>query len=146
MKSFGWNLDSKGLESLQEETAEILLSLCLLLVHKEEVISEVSRSCPTLCDPVDYSLPGSSVQEIFQVRVLEWVAISFSRESSWPRDRTQVSCIVGRHFTIWATREILIEIRNRHVPINKPGRELLQEINFARTLIMGLPASRPMSK
>ena len=146
MKSHGWSLDSKGLVSLQEETAEILLSLCLLLVHKEEVISEVAQSCPTLCDPMDYSLPGSSVQEIFQVRVLEWVAISFSRESSWPRDRTQVSCIVGRCFTIGATREILIEICNRHVPINKPGRALLQEINFASTLIMGLSASRPMSK
>ena len=43
---------------------------------------------------------------IFQARVLEWVAISFSRRSSWPRDRTQVSHIVGRHLTIWATREV----------------------------------------
>ena len=49
----------------------------------------------TLCDPMDCSLPGSSVHGIFQARVLEWVAISFFRRSSWPRDRTQVSCIVG---------------------------------------------------
>ena len=67
--------------------------------------SEVAQSCPTLCDPMDYSLPGSSVHWIFQARVLEWVAISFSRGSSRPRDWTQVSHIVGRRFTIWATRE-----------------------------------------
>ena len=63
---------------------------------------KVAQSCPTLCDPMDYSLPGFSVHGIFQVRVLEWVAISFSRGSSWPRDRTRVSCIVGRRFTHWA--------------------------------------------
>ena len=67
--------------------------------------SEVSQSCPTLCDPMDYSLPGSSVHGIFQAIVLEWIAISFSRESSWPRDWTRVSCIVDRRFTVWATRE-----------------------------------------
>ena len=63
--------------------------------------SSVAQSCPTLCDHVDYSLPGSSTHGIFQARVLEWVAISFSRGSSWPRDWTQVSCIAGRHSTIW---------------------------------------------
>ena len=57
------------------------------------------------CDPVDCSPPGSSVHGIFQARILEWVAISFSRESSWPRNRTQVSCIAGRFFTNWARRE-----------------------------------------
>ena len=54
----------------------------------------------TLCDPMDYSLPGSSVHGIFQARVLEWVATSFSRGSSRPRDRTWVSRIAGRCFTI----------------------------------------------
>ena len=49
-------------------------------------VSEVAQSCPTLCDPMDYSLPGSSVHGIFQARILEWVAISFSRESSQPRN------------------------------------------------------------
>ena len=53
----------------------------------------IAKPCPTLCDPVDCSLPGSSVHGIFQARVLEWIAISFSRGSSWPRDRTHVSCI-----------------------------------------------------
>ena len=65
--------------------------------------SEVTQSCPTLSDPMDCSLPGSSIHEISQARILEWGAISFSR-SSWPRDWTQISCLVGRRFTVWATR------------------------------------------
>ena len=58
--------------------------------------SEVAQSCPTLCDPTDCSPSGSSVHGISQARVLEWVAISFSRGSSPPRDWTQVSCTAGR--------------------------------------------------
>ena len=61
--------------------------------------SEVAQSCPTLCDPGDCSPPGSSVHGILQARILEWVAISFSRGSSGPRDRTPVSHIAGRFFT-----------------------------------------------
>ena len=57
------------------------------------------QSCPTLSDPMDCSPPGSSVPGISQARVLEWVAISFSRGSSQPRDPTQVSCIAGGFFT-----------------------------------------------
>ena len=72
---------------------------------ESESENEVSQSCPTLCDPMDCSLPGSSIHGILQATVLEWVAISFSRGSSWPRDRTQVSHIAGRHFNLWATRE-----------------------------------------
>ena len=71
------------------------------IVHK----SEVAQSCPTLCDRMDRSLPGSSVHGIFQAKVLERVAFSFSRRSSQPRDRTRVSRTAGRHFIIWATRE-----------------------------------------
>ena len=67
--------------------------------------SEVAQSCPTLCDTMDCSLPDFSVHGIFQARILEWIAISFIRGSFQPRDRTQVSCIAGRCFTIWATRE-----------------------------------------
>ena len=59
-----------------------------------------------LCDPVDCSLPGSSIHGILQTRILEWVAISFSRGSSWHRDPTQVSDIAGRHFNLWATRDM----------------------------------------
>ena len=58
--------------------------------------SEVTQSCLTLWDPMDCSLPGSSVHGIFQARVLEWVAISFSRGSSWPRDQNWVSHSVGK--------------------------------------------------
>ena len=67
-------------------------------VQKSEKKSEVAQSCPTLCDPMDCSLPGSSVHGIFQTRVLQWVAISFSRGSSQPRDQTRLSCIAGRGF------------------------------------------------
>ena len=70
-----------------------------------ETETEVAESCPTLCDQIDCSLPGFSIHGIFQARVLEWVAISFSRGSSQSRDQTRVSCTAGRHFTIWATRE-----------------------------------------
>ena len=62
-----------------------------LLNTLSEWVSEVAQSCPTLCDPVDCSPPGSSVHGILQARILEWVAISFSRGSSHPRDRTHVS-------------------------------------------------------
>ena len=64
----------------------------------------VSKSCPTFCDHMDWSLPGSSVHWIFQARILEWVAVSFSRGSSWPRDRTQVYCIGRWILDHWATR------------------------------------------
>ena len=69
------------------------------------VLCLVARSCPTLCDPMDCSLPGSSVHGILQARMLEWVAMPSSRESSQLRDWTQVSHIAGGFFTIWATRE-----------------------------------------
>ena len=65
----------------------------------------VPESCPTLCSPMDCGLPGSSVHGIFQARTLEWVAMPFSRGSSWPRHPTWVSLIAGRFFTIWATGE-----------------------------------------
>ena len=73
-------------------------------VSQVQMRSEVSQPCPTLRKPMDCSLPGSSIHGIFQARILEWVAISFSRGSSRPRDWTQVSHIVGRRFTLWATR------------------------------------------
>ena len=78
------------------------------LTHMLWVVSEVAQSCPTLCDPMNCSLLGSSVHGIFLARVLEFVAMSFSRGSFQPRDRTQVSCIAGRHFTVWATGKLRI--------------------------------------
>ena len=61
--------------------------------------------CLTICHRVDCSLPVSSVHGISQARILEWVAMPSSRGSSQPRDWTQVSCIAGRFFTLWARRE-----------------------------------------
>ena len=76
------------------------------LIHAKSL-----QLCPTLCNPMDWSSPGSSVHGILQARILEWVAIAFSRRSSWPSDQTQVSHIADRFFTIWATREALCSIR-----------------------------------
>ena len=82
---------------------------------QEYTESEVTQSCPTLCDPMDCSLSGSSIHGIFQARVLEWIAISFSRESSQPRNRTRVSHIAGRCFTVWATiHRRTIQNRSHH--------------------------------
>ena len=66
------------------------------------VVCSVAQSCLTLCDPMDYSLTGSSVHGIFQARILQRVGISSSRGSLWPRDRTRVSCVFlteSRFFT-----------------------------------------------
>ena len=63
------------------------------------------QSCLTLCDPMDYSPPGSSVPGILQTRILEQIAMPSSRGSSWTRDQTCVSCIAGGFFIIWATRD-----------------------------------------
>ena len=64
----------------------------------------VTKSCLTLCDPLDCSPPGSSVCRILQTRILQWVAISFSWGSSWSKDWAWVSCTAGGFFTDWATR------------------------------------------
>ena len=68
--------------------------------HSYVNVNKVTQSCSTLCDPMDCSLPGSSVHGIFQAIVLEWIAISFSKGSSQPRDQTWVSRIVDRRFTV----------------------------------------------
>ena len=69
----------------------------------------VAQLCSTLCDPMDCSPPGSSVHGILQTRILEWVAIPFSQGSSRPRNWKRVSCIAGRFFKVWATREAPIQ-------------------------------------
>ena len=73
---------------------------CTIYVH---VL--VAQSCPTLWDPINWSPPGSSIHGILQARTLNLVAIPFSTGSSKPRDQTLVSCIGGRCFKLWATRE-----------------------------------------
>ena len=94
--------------NVEMDDTSITLAQCDFFIILKWSESEVSQSCLTLCNSLDCSLPGSSVNGIFQARVLEWVAIFFSRESSQPRDGSWVSCIAGRHFTIWATREALL--------------------------------------
>ena len=69
------------------------------------VLCLVTQLCLTLCDLMDCSCQAPLSMGILQVRILEWLAMPFSRESSQPRDQTQVLCIAGRFFTIWATRE-----------------------------------------
>ena len=82
---------------------QINLRYILLSERKVKVLdTKLDRS---LCNPMDCSPPGSSVHGILQVRILEWLAILFSRGSSWPRDQTQVSRIVGRRFTFWTAGE-----------------------------------------
>ena len=101
---------------MSQRNRRIMQHLCYLIavhayIHSTShyllgQFSSVAQLCPTLCDPIDCSLPGSSVHGIFQAIVLEWIAISFSSGSSWPRDWTQVSRIADRRFTVWATREV----------------------------------------
>ena len=96
------------------DTAETLSTSFTMICHQVKSLSRV-----WLCDPMDCSSPSSSIHGIFQARVLEWVAISFSRGSSWPRDRTQVSCIAGWRFTIWATREAHISSKSCKIPVEE---------------------------
>ena len=71
-----------------------------LSIYAAAAAAKSLQSCPTLCDPIDRSPPGYPVPVILQARALEWVAISFSRGSSQPRDQTQVSHTAGGFFTI----------------------------------------------
>ena len=90
----------------QGVTSYLLGWFCIFIRHWKVKV-KVAQLCPTLCDPMDCSHPGFSVYGILQARILEWVAVPFSRGSALPRDWTGVSCIAGRFFTSWATREAL---------------------------------------
>ena len=68
-------------------------------MQKVKVKLKVAQSCPILCNPMDYTVHG-----ILQARILEWIAVPFSKRSSQPRDQTQAR-IAGKFFTSWATRE-----------------------------------------
>ena len=108
-------------------------SLCARLYYRP-LHQKVTQSCLTLCDPMECSLPGSSIHGILQARVLEWVAISFSRGSSRPRDQTRVSCIAGRCFTIWATRETPITyLENPKKSTKKNPLELVNSVKLHDT-------------
>ena len=93
-----WGNKKKMVNIINEITYFLFIYVLVALLH------------PTLCESKDCSWPGSSVHGILQAEVLEWVAIPFSRGSSHPRGQTQVSCIVGRFFTFWTTKEALFVI------------------------------------
>ena len=97
------DLSSEGRQVLLLFPRQVLN--CLLCVL-------VAQSCPTLHDPMDCSPPGSSVHGIYQTRILQLVAIPFYRVSSQPSDGTQISCITGRIFTIWATKKTSTWLRS----------------------------------
>jgi len=94
-------MESAGIHRTTNSGGSVTLIWDLLVL----LCVSVTQPCSILCDPVDCSPPGSSVRGILQARTLEWVAISFSRGSSPPRDQTQVFCIAGGFFTVWDTRE-----------------------------------------
>ena len=101
----------------------------LVKSHVWRVKVSVTQSCLTFWDPMDCSLPCSSVHGILQARILEWVAIPFSKGPSQPRDQTQVSFIAHRFFAVWATREQTANIRW----IIKKAREFQKNIYFCFT-------------
>ena len=101
--------------------------------------SLVAQSCPTLCDPVDCSPPGSSVPGILQARMLERVAISFPRGSSRPRDQTHICCTAGR----FLTTELLIhktQIISGHLPGAPDPSQLLPSKRPGRRSSPFIPA------
>ena len=86
--------------TLKRVRIHVCLEVWVHNFHLCAVLCLVTQSCPTLCDPMDCSPPGSSVHGILQERVLEWVAMPSSRGSSQSRDQTQVSLIAGGFFTV----------------------------------------------
>ena len=99
-----------------------------------QLFALVTQSCPTLWDPMDCSPPGPLSMRILWARILEWVAMPSFRESSEPRDWTLISCISGRFFTIWATREAVFIVFSflKFLTSNKDNILILP------TLILGL--------
>ena len=78
---------------------------------------------------MDGKLLGFSIHGILQARILEWIAISFSRGSSQPRDQTQVSRIAGRRFNLWAAREALILLKG-NTNMNATKTKSQEELDF----------------
>ena len=102
-------------------------------------LCSVAQSCPTLCDPLDFNPPGSSLSMgILQARILEWVAMPSYKGSSQPRDWTQVSCIAGGFITLWATGEALCTTESRftHVTTNDPISFLFTGISLIKHVVL----------
>ena len=100
-------LNSAHINSINFSIGYLIFTRWMILKSEKWNWSHSVMSISWTQDPMDCSLPGSSIHGIFQSRILEWVAISFYRRSLWLRDWTRVSHIVGRLFTIWTTREVL---------------------------------------
>ena len=97
LQRFSWLANQGGNETKVRSIFPLYLHTSL---KNACVCAKSLQSCPTLSDPMDCSPPGSSVHGILQARILEWAAISSSRGSSQPRDRTQVACMAGGFFII----------------------------------------------
>ena len=104
-----------------------LQQCCSIMAIHDNFLLLSAQLCPILCDPMNCNPPDFSVHGISQSKILEWVAISFSRESSWPRDRTCISCLAGGFFTTSATWEahdnillLLLLSRFSHVRLCNP--------------------------
>ena len=100
--SFSFLWEGNRLQILMIPDRHTLPTILLCWLGEVEV---KSLSRVRLCDPMDCNLLGFSIHGILQARILEWIAVSFSKGSSQPRDQTRVSCIGGRLFNLWATRE-----------------------------------------
>ena len=102
-----------SMESLKKQNREVPSDPAILClgIHPEKTNILKDTGTPTICSP-----PGLSVPGVSQARRLEWVAMPSFRGSFEPRDRTQVSCIAGRFFTVWATREAPL-----HTPLQTRG-------------------------
>ena len=103
ISQFSWILDpraevSRDMEGPEDQKHDTMnrLGLC---IHQGYMHAKSLELCPALCDPMDHSPPDSSVHGILQARILEWVVMHSSRESSWARDRTQISYVscIGKH-------------------------------------------------
>ena len=104
--SWDWHELADGCYHRKQHNSGTELMTCVL----------VAQLCLTFCNPMGYSPPGLLCPWVLQTRILEWVASPFSGGSSQPRDQTGVSCISGRCFTVWATREALNWWRLTSIP------------------------------
>ena len=123
-----------------------------LLWYSKEILVKVkllvAQSHPTLCNPMDCSPRVSSIHEIFQARILEWIAIPFSRGSSQPRDCTWVSRTAGRFFTNWASREVQYWPRrypNNHPVVWQLKAEARDQASGASQFCQGLNLLSPLA-
>ena len=114
----------------------IAVSHCLfqlILIGIKKMKGLVTQSCLTLYDPMDCSPPGSPVHGILQARILEEIAIPFSRRSSQPRDQIWISCVAGRFFTVWNTGEVrMVYLFTGNIQISDNSPKWLKAYNWHR--------------